>query len=53
MSLGEPYETRKAKCKVSRVGHSNFRYQHKLGDGRLENSPTEKDLGTLVGGSWT
>jgi len=32
---------------------SNPQYRCKLEDVRIEHSPAEKDLGTLVDGSWT
>ena len=40
----------KSKCKVLCVGHGNSCYQYKLGDERMEHSPTKKDLEVLVDG---
>ena len=36
------------KAKILYVGHGNSHYQHKLGDGRTEHSPSEKDLESPV-----
>ena len=41
---------KKAKCKVLHLGQGNPHYQYKLGDERIEHSPTHKDLGLLVDG---
>ena len=41
------------KCKVWHLGRGNPHCQDRLGDGRLEHSPAEKDLGVMVDGSWT
>ena len=41
----------KSKSKVSHKGCSNPHYQNKLGDERIQHSPSEKDLELLV--SWT
>ncbi|GAB0179516.1 cAMP-dependent protein kinase inhibitor alpha [Grus japonensis] len=38
----------KAKYKVLHLDGENPQYQYRLGDGLIENSPAEKDLGILV-----
>jgi len=39
----------KAKCKVLHLGRDNAQYQHRMGNGWVGSSPSEKDLGTPVG----
>ena len=34
------------------LGHGNSHYQYRLGDERIKHSPTKKDLGVVVDGSW-
>jgi len=43
----------KSKYRVLHLDHGNPCYQHKLGAVRVEPSPAKKDLGVLMGGSWT
>jgi len=37
----------KAKHNVLHLGRGDNQYQHKLGDEKIESSPSEKDLGIL------
>lgn len=39
-----------SKCWILSLGRGNPEYTCRLGDERLENSPTEKELGVLVHG---
>jgi len=39
---------KKAKCKVLHLGQGNPQYQHRLGDGGIDRSPTKKDFRVLV-----
>lgn len=41
-------EFHKAKCKVLHLGQGKPQYQYRLGDGRIESTPEEKDLSALV-----
>ncbi|KAK4824390.1 LOW QUALITY PROTEIN: hypothetical protein QYF61_014050 [Mycteria americana] len=40
----------KSKCQILHLGRGNPGYTYKLGDERLESSPTERDLGVWVDG---
>ncbi|KAJ7424076.1 hypothetical protein BTVI_07733 [Pitangus sulphuratus] len=46
---GKLMQFTKTKCKELHLGLHNPRYQHRLGDEHIKSSPTEKDLGELVG----
>ena len=48
MTLENLTRFRKSKCKILYLGQGNPHYQYKLGDERIERSPTKKDLGVLV-----
>jgi len=40
----------KSKCHILHLGQGNTGYTYKLGDERLQNSPTERDMGGWVNG---
>ena len=40
----------KSKCRILHLGWGNPGYMYKLGDERLESSPTERDLGLMASG---
>lgn len=40
---------KQGKCGILHLGWGNSAYTYKLGDERLESSPTERELGVLVG----
>ena len=48
MGRKKPNEIYKSKCRVLHLGRNNHMYQYRLGDGLLEKSSEEKDLGVLV-----
>lgn len=39
----------KSKCQILHLGRGNLGYMYRLGNEMLRSSPTERDLGVLVG----